>query len=163
MCLGSNMGDTDGNLARAVEAISALEGVSLEAASGVYRTEPQEKKDQAWFANQVIRVSCDARTSPETLLASLLNIESSMGRCRDGSAPEDRFGPRIIDLDLLLFGSSVMATETLVLPHPRMQQRAFVLIPLHEIAPELTFPDGKTLLQALNALQFRLVGDQIWQ
>jgi 2-amino-4-hydroxy-6-hydroxymethyldihydropteridine diphosphokinase len=56
-----------------------------------------------------------------------------------------------------------MESEMLILPHPRMQQRAFVLVPLREIAPELTFPDGKTLVQALNALQYRLEGDQIWQ
>jgi len=157
------MGDTDGNLARAVEAIAALDGVTVKAVSGVYRTEPQEKKEQAWFANQVLCVSCIGTMDPESLLTSLLNIESSMGRCRNSSAPEDRFGPRVIDLDLLLFGDVVMESEMLILPHPRMQQRAFVLVPLREIAPELTFPDGKTLVQALNALQYRLEGDQIWQ
>ncbi len=157
------MGDTDANLGRAVDAIGALDGVTVLAVSGVYRTEPQERKDQAWFANQVIRVACAPRITPEALLTSLLSIESSMGRRRDGDAPEDRFGPRVIDLDLLLHADSVISTELLVLPHPRMQQRAFVLVPLAEIAPELAFPDGKTLLQAMNALQFRVDGDRIWQ
>lgn len=158
------MGDTDGNLANAVQAIGELDGVTLIAASGVYRTEPQEKKEQAWFANQVIHVACDMQVSPTALLCSLLHIESSMGRCRDGNAPEDRFGPRIIDIDLLLYGTCVLETDLLVLPHPRMCQRAFVLVPLMDIAPaQLAFPNGKTLVQALNALQFRVEGDQIWQ
>ena len=130
------MGDTDAYLTQAVQLIDTLNGVSVRTVSGVYRTEPQEKKNQPWFANQVVRIACTAQHSPAALLDSLLEIESSMGRCRNGNAPEDRFGPRPIDIDLLLYGSTIMHTAHLTLPHPRMQQRAFVLVPLAEIAPE---------------------------
>lgn len=157
------MGDRRANLAGAIHAISELDGVTVEAQSRVFLTEPQEKREQEWFANQVLRIACRADMSPQGLLTSLLNIESSMGRCRKGNAPEDRFGPRIIDIDLLLFGTCEMQTALLTLPHPRMQQRAFVLVPLFDVAPELTFPGGKTLVQALNALTYRVEEDRIWQ
>ncbi len=157
------MGDTDGHLARAVAAIRAMDGVTVCAVSSIYRTEPQEKKEQPWFANQVALVACQPHVTPQILMRSLLAIESSMGRCRDGNAPEDRFGPRVIDLDMLLFGSVQIETPLLTLPHPRMHQRAFVLVPLHEIAPECTFPDGRTLVQTLDALHYRVEGDKIWQ
>ena len=98
---------------------------------------------------------------PEVLLETLLQIESTLGRKRE--AQSHRFGPRVIDLDLLLFGKEERCTEFLILPHPRMYQRAFVLIPLRDIAPELTFPDGKTLLQVLKNLTFRVEGEAIWQ
>lgn len=156
------MGDTVANLARACEAINALDGVQVVAVSAVYHTEPQDKRDQDWFANQVARLECRASLTPEDLLAALLAIESSMGR-RRSDAPEDRYGPRVIDLDLLLFGNARRHTPDLVLPHPRMQERAFVLIPLRDVAPALAFPDGKTLVDALEQLSFRLEEQRIWQ
>lgn len=161
MCLGSNLGDTDANLRIAITAIDALKGVTVMAVSPIYRTEPQEKKDQPWFANQIIHVECDSVVTPENLMASLLVIEEQMGR--DRSNQEHRFGPRVIDLDLLLFGEEELRSDFLTLPHPRMRERAFVLVPLRDLAPELAFPDGQTLIQALEALEYRVEDDRIWQ
>lgn len=96
-------------------------------------------------------------------MTQLLRIETQMGRNREGQTEETRFGPRVIDLDMLLFGDKEQYTELLVLPHPRMRQRAFVLVPLQDIFPELTFPDGKTLIDALKSLSFHVDGDKIWQ
>jgi 2-amino-4-hydroxy-6-hydroxymethyldihydropteridine diphosphokinase len=90
----------------------------------------------------------------------LLAIEAALGRQRGG---EERFGPRCIDLDLLLFGTELCNNEKLCLPHPRVLERAFVLAPLHDIAPELVFPDGRSLRSRLAALSYRLQADCIYQ
>lgn len=138
--------------------------MTLDAASRVYHTEPQEKRDQPWFANQVVRVLCRPPVSAPSLLESLLAIEVELGRDRTaGEGAPERFGPRVIDLDLLLFGDEVLRTERLELPHPRMAERAFVLVPLVEIAPEATLPDGRTAAEALAALDYALEGDEIRQ
>ena len=80
----------------------------------------------------------------------ILSIEAELGRTRSGP----RFGPRVIDIDLLLYGSETIRSEALHIPHPRMLQRAFVLVPLAELAPDLTFPEGMSISSALNALRF---------
>lgn len=152
------MGDTDVNLANAVKAIDSLEGVSVTKCSSIFRTEPQEKKDQSWFANQVVSVSCSEYVTAHGLLNSLLNIENTLGRIR-----EERFGPRVIDLDVLLFGNEVIESEDLIVPHPRMTERAFVLVPLQEIAPQLHFPDGRGLAEVLGNLEYKVDAGQIWQ
>jgi len=171
-------GDPADNLVRAVAALAALPGVVVGAVSSVYRTEPQGYRDQPWFANQVARLECVPDMTPEGLLDSLLEVEHALGRTRayalegglagtvqddreqGGGAPSPdpaaRFAPRTIDIDLLLFGSAVRDTPRLTLPHPRMRERAFVLVPLHEIAPELAFPDGQSLIHALKSLTFTL-------
>ena len=114
--------------------IAELQGVLVVSVSPIYRTEPQDKKDQSWFANQVIAVQCDKSVSALVLLNELLVIENILGRVR-----EERFGPRVIDLDVLLFSSEVISTEKLTVPHPRMKDRAFVLVPLRDIASKVTF------------------------
>lgn len=153
--LGSNMFDvsvagkspTD-NLARAVGELSAA-GLAPVALSQVYRTEPQGYADQPWFSNQVAELNCPATMQPEDLLELLLGIERKMGRVRS-TDPALRFGPRVIDLDILLFGQEVHQDKTLTLPHPRMHERAFVLVPLLELAPDLHLPCGKSLKQCLQ-------------
>lgn len=166
-------------------ALAALPGVVVGAASPVYRTEPQGYRDQPWFANQVIRLECSPDITPEGLLDRLLAVEQELGRSRayapeggegdgaqasesaapqaaepgGGAPPHDpaiRYAPRTIDMDLLLFGDVVRDTPRLTLPHPRMRERAFVLVPLHDIAPELAFPDGQSLIHALKSLTFTL-------
>ena len=87
-----------------------------------------------------------------------LEIENTLGRVR-----EERFGPRVIDLDVLLFGNEVIESEDLIVPHPRMTERAFVLVPLQEIAPQLQFPDGRGLTEVLGKLEYKVDADQIWQ
>lgn len=95
------------------------------------------------------------------MLEGLLKIEQELGRQRDDR--QQRFGPRTIDLDLLLFGDCVCETSRLTLPHPRMRERAFVLVPLQDIAPDLVFFDGQSLKTALSALVYELGGNMIRQ
>ena len=157
--LGSNMGDGPVHLAEARAAVTALPGVGVAAMSSVYRTEPQGRKDQPWFATQVLALDCDGLTA-DALLGALLRIETELGRVRD---PADRFGPRVIDLDLLLFGDEVRTAPCLTLPHPRMIERAFVLVPLCEIAPDLILPSGRSVKDLARALPHSVEGDRIFQ
>lgn len=96
--------------------------------------------------------------SPEGLLSTLLAIEDQMGRVRDVPG-----GPRVIDLDILLFDDRTMRTDFLNLPHPRLKERAFVLVPLREIAPGLVLPDGESIDEALARLDYEVRGDEIRQ
>lgn len=130
LAVGSNIGDKVGNLRAAVEAIAALPETRVIARSSAYRTPPWGKTDQDWFANAVIAI--ETGLTPLALLEGCLDIENRLGRVR-----RERWGPRIIDIDLLRHGTTRRASERLTLPHPAMHERAFVLIPLQEIAPHL--------------------------
>lgn len=156
--LGSNLGDLEGNLSKARIALAGLDRIRLGPCSPVYFTDPQDVQNQPWFANQVARLDCGPAWTPLDLLRRLLEIEDQMGRTRERAK-----GPRIIDLDLLLFGAQHHKTLELTLPHPRIRQRAFVLVPLRDIAPELTFTDGTTISEALGLLTFQLKGRNIQQ
>lgn len=162
ICLGSNLGTPEQNLTDALERIENEEGIRVKTLSSVYFTEPQNVKEQPWFANRVACLECDEHLSATELLKILLRIEIELGRDRSGAAV--RFGPRMIDLDILFFGQDVVTSEFLTLPHPRMTERAFVLVPLAEIAGDMALP-GKDLLvrDALNALSYRMDGQKIWQ
>ncbi len=156
--LGANLGDLEDNLRQAREALARLPEARLGSCSPVYFTEPQDVRDQPWFANQVVRLDCGPTWTAQDLLRTLLETEDRMGRVRE----HDK-GPRIIDLDLLLFGSQRLASPHLTLPHPRIRERAFVLVPLQDIAPELVFPDGTSLSEALARLSFHVQGSGIYQ
>ena len=158
--LGSNQGDGPAHLAAAREALAALPGVWPLKASSVYLTEPQGLRGQPFFANQTLALACPSGLAPETLLKNLLSLERALGRVRRGAV---RFGPRVIDLDLLLFGSLRRDDPFLTLPHPRMLERAFVLLPLAEITPELVLPQGLSVSQALGLIRFTLKGRVIYQ
>jgi len=150
LSLGSNVGDREKNLR---DAIARLETAGcIAAVSSFYETEPVEFTGQAWFLNCALVLATDK--TPAQLLAALLAIEQEMGRRR---SQESRKGPRTIDLDILLFGDSVVESPELTIPHPAMHQRRFVLEPLAEIAPEAKHPVLKQtvreLLQALPAGQ----------
>ena len=155
--LGSNQGDSPKILAAALRAIAGINGVQLSSTSSLYRTEPQGDPEQPWFFNQVIEIRC--ALAPHELLAGLQRIENDLGRVRTTR----RFGPRTLDLDILLYGNMVINDAHLTVPHPRMRERAFVLIPLAEIAPDLTFPDGVNVVAALENIRFTLTGDKIYQ
>ncbi|MFP4314992.1 MAG: 2-amino-4-hydroxy-6-hydroxymethyldihydropteridine diphosphokinase [Desulfovibrionales bacterium] len=155
--LGSNMGDREGSLAQARGKLQKVPGLEVARLSRIYETEPQDHREQPWFANQVVEVQC-TDMNPFDLLKNLQHIEVTLGRVR--KTPK---GPRTVDLDLLLFGTQTIHTAELTLPHPRMRERAFVLVPLHEICPTLVFPDGDTLTQALSRVMFRLEDTRIWQ
>ena len=130
LALGSNIGDKAASLRAAVKAIAALPGTTVIATSSVYRTPPWGKTDQDWFANAAVTV--ETALAPLALLEACLAIEIQLGRIR-----RERWGPRVIDIDVLIHGETHMTSERLTLPHPAMAERAFVLIPLQEIAPDL--------------------------
>ena len=129
--LGSNLGDRAGNLAAARAAL-ARDVLSGMIASSVYETDPWGPVLQGRYLNQVVRGSSEL--PPRPLLAKLFEIERSLGRDR---AREQRYGPRTMDLDILLYGDRAANEPDLQIPHPRMMERAFVLVPLAEIAPDL--------------------------
>ncbi len=157
--LGSNSGAVEANLTEAVGALSDLEGLEVRQCSAVYSTEPQGVTDQPWFGNQVVRVRCDTDVwEAQSLLRSMHRIEEEMGRVR-----QRRWGQRIIDLDLLFFGELVHTNSQLILPHPRIRERAFVLVPILEIEPELHLPDGERLADCLASLSYSLDGRIIRQ
>jgi 2-amino-4-hydroxy-6-hydroxymethyldihydropteridine diphosphokinase len=156
--LGSNQGRPEENLAKARKHIQSITGVFSALSSQVYYTEPQGVKEQPWFANQVIRVLCHPAWTPKLLMRHLLNIEQMLGRKRTA-----HWGPRRIDCDLLLFGRQVMDTPELTLPHPGILHRAFVLVPLVELTPDLCLPDGTQVADCLHSLAYRRQGLRIWQ
>lgn len=158
------MGQPTENLARAISRLGRIPHILSVEASPVYRTEPQLVREQSWFANQVARVICGPQVTPLLFLEELLSLEIDLGRDRtQGEGAPLRYGPRVIDLDLLLFDDVVMRTERLSLPHPGILDRAFVLLPLVDLAPELVLPDGTAIIKALELLEYRRDGDQIWQ
>ena len=163
ICMGSNMGESEAHLARAREALSEISGWRIEASSPVYLTEPQNMREQPWFANQVLKVSCPADMTASLFLDMLLDVETRLGRVRETADPEMRFGPRVIDLDLLLFDRDRVDTPHLTLPHPRMMERAFVLVPLRDIEPDLLLSDGRTPGEALRSLTHAVEGNRIRQ
>lgn len=127
--LGGNVGDKRANLDRAAERLAAVPGVRLVARSGYYRTEPWGFTDQDWFLNASVIV--ETTLAPAALLAACLAVEQSLGRRR-----AERWGPRIIDLDILYFGDLTIDEPGLEVPHPRLLERAFVLAPLAELRPD---------------------------
>jgi 2-amino-4-hydroxy-6-hydroxymethyldihydropteridine diphosphokinase len=138
LSLGSNLGDREENLSRAVERLEEA-GIHVRARSSVYETEPQDVQNQPWFLNLVVQ--CETEMFPLQLLAVLQRTERELGRQRGAGAV--RGGPRKLDIDILLFGDVVMETPKLAIPHPRMLNRRFVLEPLLEIAPEIRHPATK--------------------
>jgi len=130
------MGDRAQNIARAVAALGA-HGVRVTRKSSLYETEPVDVRGDGWFLNCVIEA--ETELAPEELMQMLLSIERSLGRQRRAvsDGPKDS---RTIDMDILLFGSRVVSTPELKIPHPRMAERRFVLVPFAEIAPEVQHP-----------------------
>jgi 2-amino-4-hydroxy-6-hydroxymethyldihydropteridine diphosphokinase len=132
LSLGSNVGDREPNLRAALAALPPA-GVRVLRVSSIYVTQPVDYRDQAWFLNCAVQAETQLPSLP--LLRALRGIESAMG-----SKKEFPKGPRLIDLDILLYGDATIDTPELQVPHPRMTQRRFVLVPLAEIAPTLHHP-----------------------
>jgi 2-amino-4-hydroxy-6-hydroxymethyldihydropteridine diphosphokinase len=142
IALGSNLGDRAGWLRQAREKLFDAPTVQFVAASSVYETEPVGKTEQPAFLNQLIEVR--TTLAPEELLLRLLQVERELGRLRN-----ERWGPRNIDLDLLAFGGCKIKKSRLVLPHPELHRRRFVLQPWAEIAPEFTVPGFSATVEEL--------------
>ena len=137
--LGSNLGDRAGNLQRAVELLNAEPGIEVVASSSVWETDPVGGPSQPDYLNAVVRARTDL--APHDLLQACLRAEAALGRVRNV-----RWGPRTVDIDVLLVDALVIDDADLTVPHPRMTERAFVLLPLLELDPEASLPDGTRLL-----------------
>jgi len=133
VALGSNLDDPSGHIRRAFEALAGLPKTRLVRRSSLYRNPPSGYRDQPDFVNAVAQI--ETRLGPRELLDQVLAIEQVHGRVR--AAPN---GPRTLDLDILLYGDRTVHEPGLTIPHPRMLERAFVLVPLAEIAPDATLP-----------------------
>jgi 2-amino-4-hydroxy-6-hydroxymethyldihydropteridine diphosphokinase len=145
LSLGSNVGDREAQLREALTRLNAAGRVV--AVSSFYETEPVEFTEQPWFLN--CAVALETGKTPQQLMAAILGIEQEMGRRRVQNK-----GPRSIDIDILLFGDTIMDSHELTIPHPAMHQRRFVLEPLAEIAPEMMHPVfKKTIRELRDALQ----------
>ncbi|SIQ13373.1 2-amino-4-hydroxy-6-hydroxymethyldihydropteridinediphosphokinase [Rhizobium sp. RU20A] len=142
--LGGNIGEPVAAMARALQALDARADTTVTAVSRLYRTPPWGKTDQAWFFNACALV--ETALQPEALLDVGLDIERSMKRERI-----ERWGPRTIDIDVLLWGDASIASERLTVPHPRMTDRAFVLKPLADILPD-GVTGGRTVATWLAAV-----------
>ena len=141
LSLGSNVGDRAENLNAAIDRLGALGEVV--AVSSFYETEPVEFTAQPWFLNCAVKL--DTEKMPKQLFAGILDIERQMGRQR-----KQKKGPRSIDIDIVLFGGSVIETQGLTIPHVALHERRFVLEPLAEIAPEVRHPVFKRTVRELR-------------
>ncbi|MGY0634511.1 2-amino-4-hydroxy-6-hydroxymethyldihydropteridine diphosphokinase [Luteimonas sp. A478] len=147
--LGGNVGDSEQTLRRAFLALEDLPDSTVLGTSALYRTPAWGVEDQADFINAAAAIQ--TALEPQALLDALLGIERDFGRVRaaDGS---DRWGPRTLDLDLLLYGNAVIDAPGMRVPHPRLHERAFALVPLLDVAPDAHIPDIGTARAALAAL-----------
>lgn len=143
--LGANLGPREETLRRAVELLGEAESVEVVGVSRLRETDPVGVMDQPRFSNGA--VALETTRSPRGLLDLLLEIERSLGRVR-----EERWGPRAIDLDLLLYGDEVVDEPGLRVPHPRLHERRFALEPLADLDPELQIPGRGTVTAVLSAL-----------
>ena len=143
LSLGSNVGDRETHLARARERL-ASEDTHVLRASAIYETEPRDFPDQAWFLNQVVEIETDL--FPKQLLARVQKIEFALGR-----VPTHPKGPRTIDIDILLYGDTILSNPGLEIPHARLADRRFVLEPLAELAPDLRHPRTNVTVREMLA------------
>jgi 2-amino-4-hydroxy-6-hydroxymethyldihydropteridine diphosphokinase len=141
--IGSNLGDRETHLRTALEALATEDGIDVVAVSRLRETEPVGPVEQGPFLNGAVQVATEL--PPQELLARLLNIEERLGRVRG-----ERFGPRTIDLDLLVYGDEIVDEPGLTVPHPRLHERRFALEPLAELAPAVIVP-GRGPVSALLA------------
>lgn len=139
LALGSNLADPLHQVRNALDALAAIPHTRRAAVSSFYRTPPYGPPDQPDYLNAA--VALDTQLSPEALLDHTQRIELEQGRVRKA----ERWGPRTLDLDILLFGDRVLNTPRLTVPHYDMHNRAFMLVPLLEIAPQARLPDGRAL------------------
>ncbi|MFS0865643.1 2-amino-4-hydroxy-6-hydroxymethyldihydropteridine diphosphokinase [Fredinandcohnia sp. 179-A 10B2 NHS] len=156
IALGTNIEDRRYYLKSALAALHAHKNIEIEEFSSIYETDPVGYEEQDMFLNMVIKVN--TRLAPVELLEVLQNIELAFGRER-----KIRWGPRTLDLDILLYNHENIETERLIIPHPRMTQRAFVLLPLYEIDQNIQIPSNKKPISTLvDELQDR-EGVRVWK
>jgi 2-amino-4-hydroxy-6-hydroxymethyldihydropteridine diphosphokinase len=144
--LGSNLGEREATLREALARLDEVDGIAVVAISSFRETDPVGNVDQPRFVNAA--AALETSLGPRELLDSLLEVERSLGRNR---SREERWGPRTIDLDLLLYGDETVDEQGLEVPHPRLAERGFVLEPLLELDPGLRLPDGRQLRDLYSA------------
>ncbi|HTD41244.1 MAG TPA: 2-amino-4-hydroxy-6-hydroxymethyldihydropteridine diphosphokinase [Mucilaginibacter sp.] len=150
LLLGSNLGDREAFLQKAIDFIADDLG-PIEKKSSVYETQAWGKTDEPSYLNQVVQIK--TRFPAEQVLGKILNIENLMGRVR-----EEKWGSRIIDIDILFYGLDIIASHGLTVPHPELQKRMFTLAPLSEIAPDLEHPIlKKSIFELKNELKDNLI------
>jgi len=146
LSLGSNLGNRFLNLARAIEKLDRQDGVKVLSRSSCYETDPVGHEEQPDFINMAVKI--ESLMPPDRLLNKIKEIEKSLGR-----AETFRWGPRIIDIDILLYENEVISTPDLEIPHPMMHERAFVLLPLSEIAADARHPaSGKNVKEMIEGM-----------
>jgi 2-amino-4-hydroxy-6-hydroxymethyldihydropteridine diphosphokinase len=149
--IGSNLGDRLANLQRGADLLAATAGIDMVASSRVYETDPVGGVEQPDFLNAVLEI--ETRLSATELLSRCMEIEDELGRIREG-----RWGPRTLDLDVLVFDDAEIAEPDLVIPHPRMHERSFVMTPLLELDPDPRLPRGLRAADAEPEGDVRLFG-----
>lgn len=143
--LGGNVGDVAASMRSALERLDASPGCRIAAVSRVFRTPPWGPVEQDWYLNACVRI--ETTLSAPDLLALALETEKQLGRVR-----ETRWGPRTLDIDILLYGDSTVSLDNLTIPHPRMTERAFVMVPLADIAPDVVLA-GKSVREHADAFR----------
>lgn len=141
IALGANLAEPKTQILNAIQALQQLPECELVAYSPLYSSSPMGPQDQPDYVNAVAQLT--TRLAPHALLDELQRIEQEQGRVRK----DERWGPRTLDLDLVLYGQQIIQDERLTVPHYGMKQRAFVLVPLSDVAPDLTLPDGQKLAE----------------
>jgi len=158
LSLGSNLGKREENIKRALDLLRRDEDIKIVKTSSLYETEPVGSKAQGWFLNQVIKI--ETNLLPQNLLKVIKKVEKEVGRVRG-----KKWGARIIDIDIILYGGKNLATKELTIPHPQLRRRKFVLIPLVEIAPRVTWLKGETACNLIKTLsggeEVRKIKDKI--
>lgn len=148
LSIGSNVGDKPKNLDTAIDSLSNHGEITVRDVSAYYRTEPQNYRDQDWFVNAAVKIGTSL--DPEPLLDALKTMESNL----DKEGKPFRFGPRVIDLDIIFYDDKVFRSGRLEIPHPRMHERCFVLVPLCDIGPHTYHPVlGRTSDELLKKIE----------
>ena len=143
--IGSNIGDRVGYVQQAYRLLNDIDKIDIKKSSSLYETEPYGYKEQNWFINAVIQV--ETNLEPLKLLMECQRIEKQLGRIKHPDAPQ--WGPRTLDLDILFYDNMIISSDRLMIPHPGVDQRACVLVPLLEIAPDFVHPTLNTSISEI--------------
>lgn len=145
LCLGSNKGDRVGYVQQATRLLGEIEGISIIRTSSLYETQPWLEVDTAWYVNAVIEIKTSL--SPQDLLFECMRVEKQLGRNRE---QEGRLGDRTLDIDILFYGKEIIEEKDLQIPHKRLHQRAFTLVPMLEINPDFVHPEFNKSVEQLH-------------